>query len=221
MSVGRRLGVFLVSSTLLTACVSLSPAASPADSTTTPTGAPATTQAAPPTATATAPATPTAPAAATPATPTHPPHASVIPTSGIPTSQPTSDSGTAGDRLQLGDYQYVTMAEAEWSESGYQDFFEPTEGNVLYAFLMEFEGIDPEGSSYNPLYFDLTVNGADYNYYLFGKEPTLGSGDLTPGATANGWLTFEAPLAATVLLRYEPVMGLTGESAEWTVTVNQ
>ena len=139
------------------------------------------------------------------------------------TSQPTAgtDDGSVGEKIQLGDYQYVTMAEAEWSESGYPEFFAPAEGNVLYAFLMEFEGIDPEGSSYNPFYFDLIVDGFEYSYYLFGKEPMLQSGDLSPGATIRGWMTFEAPLADTVLLRYEPVMGLAGDSVEWTVTVTQ
>ena len=126
-----------------------------------------------------------------------------------------------GEKIRVADYQYVTMAEAEWSDSGYQDFFEPAEGNVLYAFLMEFEGIDPEGSSYNPFYFKLTADGFEYSYYLFGKEPTLQSGDLTPGATVRGWLTFEAPLADTVLLKYAPIFGLGGDTVEWTVTVNQ
>jgi hypothetical protein len=112
------------------------------------------------------------------------------------------------------------MADAEWSASGYREFFEPAEGNVLYAFLMEFEGIDPEGSSYNPLYFKLTVDGTEYTWYLFGKEPELGSGDLAAGETIQGWLTFEAPLVDSVVLRYEAVGGLVGDPVEWTVTVN-
>jgi hypothetical protein len=113
------------------------------------------------------------------------------------------------------------MADAEWSETGYQEFFEPAEGNVLYTFLMEFEGLDPDGSSYNPLYFTFTIEGTEYDWYLFGKEPSLQSGELEPGATASGWLTFEAPLADTVVLTYVPVSGLVDGSAEWTVTVNQ
>ena len=55
----------------------------------------------------------------------------------------------------------------------------------------------------------------------FGKDPKLESGELEPGGTASGWLTFEAPLADTVVLLYEPVSGMIDGSAEWTVTINQ
>ena len=113
------------------------------------------------------------------------------------------------------------MADAEWSATGYQEFFEPAEGNVLYTFLLEFEGIDPDGSSYNPLDFTLTADGTEGTWYLFGKDPKLDSGELEPGATASGWLTFEAPLADSVVLLYEPVSGMIDGSAEWTVTINQ
>ena len=158
---------------------------------------------------------PTRTAAITPTVTLPPP-----PTSGA-IAPASPGEGSVGEKIRVADYQYVTMAEAEWSDSGYQEFFEPAEGNVLYAFLMEFEGIDPEGSSYNPFYFKLNADGFEYSYYLFGKEPTLQSGDLTPGATVRGWLTFEAPLADTVLLKYEPIFGLGRDTVEWTVTVNQ
>lgn len=130
-------------------------------------------------------------------------------------------SGSAGEKITVGDYQYVTMLNAEYTTDGYSEVFQPDEGNAMYAFELEFEGIDPSGSSYNPLYFDLEVAGVEYSNAILGaKEPTLGFGELEPGATASGWLSFEAPLADEIILRYEPVLGLAGNSVEWLVTVN-
>jgi hypothetical protein len=138
-----------------------------------------------------------------------------------PTAPPASP-GSVGDRIEVSGYQYLTLAESEYSTDGYSEFFAPDEGNVIYAFLFEFEGLDPDGSSYNPLYFDLTVDGTEFKTaFLGGKEPTLKSGQLQPGATASGWISFNAPLADEVILKYEPVLGLAGNAVEWTVTVVQ
>jgi hypothetical protein len=153
-------------------------------------------------------------------TATPPPAVSSAPTD-VPSPSASGDvSGSAGERITIGDYQYVTMLNAEYSTEGYSEIFKPDEGNAIYAFELEFEGLDPSGSSYNPLYFDLVVGGVEYSNALLGaKEPTLGSGELDPGATASGWLSFEAPLADEIVLRYEPVLGLAGNSVEWLVTV--
>lgn len=134
-------------------------------------------------------------------------------------SPTVAPGGSVGSKIQIGDFQYVTLVEAEWSESGYSEFFAPEDGNVIYAFLLEFEGIDPSGSSYNPFYFDLIADGFEFNYSAVGKEPALGSGDLQPGRTIRGWMSFEAPLTEQVVLKYEPVLGLEGDTVEWTVNV--
>lgn len=138
-----------------------------------------------------------------------------------PSASPAGDvSGSAGEKIKVGDYQYITMVDAEYSAEGYSEFFAPDEGNVIYAFEVEFEGLDPSGSSYNPLYFDLDVAGVEYHTSILGaKEPTLGSGDLQPGSTASGWISFDAPLADEIILKYEPVLGLAGNAVEWLVTV--
>lgn len=135
-------------------------------------------------------------------------------------SAPPASPGSLGDRIEVSGYQYLTLAESEYSTDGYSEFFAPHEGNVIYAFLFEFEGLDAEGSSYNPLYFDLTVDGVRFSTAILGgKEPTLDSGELQPGATASGWISFNAPLADQVILKYEPVMGLAGNAVEWNVEV--
>lgn len=141
----------------------------------------------------------------------------------VATDAPTAPPpGTVGDRIEVSGYQYLTLAESEYSTDGYSEFFAPDEGNVIYAFLFEFEGLDPEGSSYNPLYFDLTADGVKFSAaFLGGKEPTLDSGELQPGATASGWVSFNAPLADEVILKYEPVMGLAGNAVQWRVEVVQ
>ena len=135
-------------------------------------------------------------------------------------SAPPASPGNVGDRIEVSGYQFLTLAESEYSTDGYSEFFAPEEGNVIYAFLFEFEGLDPEGSSYNPLYFDLTVDGVRFSTAILGgKEPSLDSGELQPGATASGWISFNAPLADQVILKYEPVMGLAGNAVEWNVEV--
>ncbi len=141
--------------------------------------------------------------------------------SDAPSASPAGDvTGSADEKITVGDYQYITMLDAEYSTEGYTEFFKPDEGNAIYAFELEFEGLDPSGSSYNPLYFDLDVAGTEYQTsFLGGKEPTLGSGELQPGATASGWVSFNAPLADEITLRYEPVLGLEGNAVEWLVTV--
>jgi hypothetical protein len=209
---------------LVAGCVSVAPVTTPPAPTpiaqSTPTAQPTAVQTPTPTTAPTAPPT-TAPTDAPPES---------TPPSSTPTPEPTqtaaeptpaSSSGTGSDKIRLADYQYVTMADAEWSETGYREFFAPDAGNVVYAFLMQFEGIDPNGSSYNPLYFTLTVDGTEYSFWPLGKEPELGSGDLGAGETAEGWLSIQAPLAASVELKYEPVFGLAGDTATWTITVNQ
>jgi hypothetical protein len=207
-----------------TACVTVAPAATnapPSVPVATSTGRPPTSAPSVPqqTATATASPSPTPTLNPTVGPNTAPPASTAV---GTPGTSPGSDEGSVGEKIRLADYQYVTMADAEWSETGYDDFFEPAEGNVVYAFQMDFEGIAPTGSSYNPLSFKLIANNTEYTYALLtGKEPALTSGELAPGATASGWLSFEAPLVDTVLLRYEPVFGANGDSVEWTVTVNQ
>lgn len=163
-----------------------------------------------------------APTVAAPPTVTPAATAATAPTDAPSASPPGDTSGSQGEKITVGDYQYITMVDAEYSTDGYSDFFGPDEGNVIYAFLLEFEGIDPAGSSYNPLYFDLEVDGVEYNSALLGgKEPTLSSGSLQPGATIEGWISFDAPLADEILLQYEPVLGLAGNRVEWVVTVEQ
>lgn len=160
---------------------------------------------------------PTQRAAAVTAQPAPP---ATLPASTRPPAPPPGGIGRIGEKIQLGGYQYVTLTDAEFSSTGYGEFFEPDPGNYIYAVLVEFEGIDPSGSSYNPFYFKAVVDGFEYNFSAFGKEPALQSGELRTGQTVRGWMSFEAPVADLVTVVYDPVFGLEGDPIEWTFNVN-
>jgi uncharacterized protein DUF4352 len=134
------------------------------------------------------------------------------------TALPPSGSPGTGEKIRLGDEVFITLVESEYSTTGYSQFFKPAAGNIVYAFLVEFEGIDPAGASYNPLYFKLKAEGFEYNSTLLGgKEPKLSSSnDLAPGDTVRGWVSFEAPKVAESTLTYEPFLS---DKVSWTVTI--
>jgi hypothetical protein len=151
-----------------------------------------------------------APAATRPPRPTPTPTLAPVPPGG---------AGRLGVPVTIGQYQRVTIADAEYSRSGYNEYIKPDPGNLIYAVLAEFEGIDPSGSSYNPFYFKLVVDGFEYSYTPFGKDPQLQSGDLRPGQTVRGWVSFEAPDADRITVVYQPIFGLAGDPAEWTFNI--
>lgn len=121
---------------------------------------------------------------------------------------------STGDRVRLGDEEYMTVEKAE---KGYtSDLIKPAAGNINVSFLIAFEGINPSGASYNPFYFKAKDDsGFEYTYSPFGKEPSLSSSnDLQPGKIARGWMTFEIPKSAkTMTLTYTP--GFLGEPVEF------
>lgn len=121
------------------------------------------------------------------------------------TPEPPAQDATVGDRIQLGDNQYFTVKEVQiWPGD---DFIKADEGNQFVSMLVEVEGIDPEGSSYNPFFFSVKdSDGFEYNFSAFGSEPMLQSGnDLAAGDKVSGWVTFEMPTSVSeVVLTYQP-----------------
>jgi hypothetical protein len=128
----------------------------------------------------------------------------------------TAAPGThgVGDRVRLGDEEYITLEKAE---SGFtSDFARPKAGNVNVSFLFAFEGINPSGASYNPFFFKIQdADGFAYNYSAFGKDPQLSSSnDLKPGKIARGWMTFEVPKSSkTLTISFAP--GFLGAPVEF------
>lgn len=153
-------------------------------------------------------------AAASIVEPSLPVSSSVAPTT--PSASATASYGV-GDRVKLGDEEYISLEKAETGFTS--DFAKPGAGNVNVSFLVAFEGINPSGASYNPFFFKVKdASGFEYNYSAFGKEPQLSaSNDLQPGKVSRGWMTFEVPKASkTLTLSYTP--GFIGEPVEFVYT---
>jgi hypothetical protein len=122
--------------------------------------------------------------------------------------QPDNGGGGAakvGDKIKLGDEQYFTVKEVDrWPGS---DFIRPDAGMKFVAVLTQIEGINPEGSSYNPFFFTLRdTDGFEYEFSAFSKEPQLQSSNrLQAGEKVQGWVTFEVPKSTKqVVLIYSP-----------------
>jgi hypothetical protein len=112
-----------------------------------------------------------------------------------------------GDRIQLGNEEYITVTEVNLAVDTTGELFQPDAGNKFVAALVEIEGINPDGATYNPFFFKLRDDqGFEYNFSPFGMEPQLqSSNDLAPGETVRGWVNFEVPETATTLvLIYAP-----------------
>lgn len=119
-----------------------------------------------------------------------------------------------GDRIKLDDEEYFAVVEVDPAYKG-TDVFKPDADKLWVATLVEIEGINPNGASYNPFYFKVRDGeGFEYNFAAFGKEPQLqSSNDLKPGQKVKGWMTFEVPKTAEKLtLVYTP--GFLGEPVE-------
>jgi len=119
-----------------------------------------------------------------------------------------------GDRIKLDDEEYFAVVQVDPAFKG-DKIFKPEAGKLWVAALVEIEGINPNGASYNPFFFKVRdEQGFEYNFAAFGKEPALKSGnDLKPGQKVKGWMTFEVPKTAKALtLVYTP--GFLGEPVE-------
>ena len=134
--------------------------------------------------------------------------------SAAPPSATSAGAYKVGDRIKVGDEEYFTVSQVVPAFPG-NDVFKPAADKRWVAALVEIEGINPSGATYNPFYFKVRdEQGFEYNFAPFGKEPSLQSGnDLMPGHMVKGWMTFEVPATAkTLTLVYTP--GFLGETVE-------
>lgn len=133
--------------------------------------------------------------------------ASAAPTDAASTQPSPPAAYVIGDRIQLGEEEYFGVAEVDLAVPG-TDFIQPDPGNKWIAALVEIEGINPDGATYNPFFFKVRdEQGFEYDASLFGgKEPALqSSNELQPGTKIKGWVTFEVPETATTFaLVYAP-----------------
>ena len=82
-------------------------------------------------------------------------------------------------------------------------------GNVYVAVLVKIEAV--EDADYSPYYAKIRdASGFEYDWHVIPrKEPSLGSGELAPGDSVQGWVTFEVPSASLkkLTLIYDSVFG--------------
>lgn len=140
---------------------------------------------------------------------------SAAPTEATASSAPKpSGSYGIGDRIKLDEEEYFGVAEVDLDVPG-TAVIKPAAGSKWVAALVEIEGINPDGATYNPLFFKVRdAEGFEYNFSAFGKEPQLqSSNELKPGQKVKGWVTFEVPDSdGKLTLVYLP--GFIGEAVE-------
>lgn len=141
--------------------------------------------------------------------------ASVAPTeAAVSTAPEPSGAYGIGDRIKLEEEEYFGVAEVDLDVPG-TDVIKPAAGSKWVAALVEIEGINPDGATYNPFFFKVRdAEGFEYNFSAFGKEPQLqSSNELKPGQKVKGWVTFEVPDSdGKLTLVYLP--GFLGEPVE-------
>ena len=102
----------------------------------------------------------------------------------------------------------VTAPKAERWRQGKQDA-KPAKGNVYVAVLVRIEAVSD--ADYSPYYTKVRdKDGFEYDWLVIPrKEPGLGSGELAPGDSVQGWVTFEVPSASagSLTLVYDSLFG--------------
>ena len=131
---------------------------------------------------------------------------------------PGSDPQVLGSEpYRLGDAQpregaKVTLAEMHWSPRQVQRTSGP--GNTLVAILVRYQAIT-DGIDYATGYWRaIGEDGGSYEA-LADYAPALGSGELTPGEEAEGWVTFEVPRSTQLIEALESRDD--GEDLRWSL----
>ena len=86
----------------------------------------------------------------------------------------------------------ITVPKAERWKQG-KDDAKPEKGNAYVSVLIRIEA--EADSDYSPYYATLrNAQGFNYDWLVFPRrEPWLASGELAPGQSVQGWVTFEVP----------------------------
>lgn len=109
-----------------------------------------------------------------------------------------------GEAIVVDDAVRITVDQVE-EAAGYGGFSQPAEGNVYIQAFVTYEALG-DGVAYNPFDWQVFVDDTAVENFTFvgeGPEPTLGSGNLTEGRRAEGWLVYEVPSGGEVILSYK------------------
>jgi len=97
----------------------------------------------------------------------------------------------------------VTAAQVKQAKS-YGTYSKPAKGNVYLAVKYTYQALE-DGATYNPLDWQVFVDGTAVNNYTFvmdGPKPELQSGSLPKDRKAEGWVVYEVPAKGKVILSY-------------------
>jgi hypothetical protein len=133
-----------------------------------------------------------------------------------PTPRPTPSGPLQADigetvQITCGDdpCMKVTVSDPGFRNSYCGQYFcdEPQQSGWEYLQVYVKYRSQKDGSTYNE--FDWAIYAAgrqleSYAYTSEGPKPTLSSGSLPKGRTAEGWLIYEVPPRGRVVLSYEP-----------------
>ena len=105
----------------------------------------------------------------------------------------------------------VTVAKVEFKSTykdpeGYYNDVPDTKGNVFMAVYITYKATG-SNADYNLFDWNVYVNDTavdNFAYVLHGPSPELGSGDLSVGKMAAGWIVWEVPSKGHVTIEYQP-----------------
>lgn len=98
----------------------------------------------------------------------------------------------------------VSQHRSYTSSDGFMTDTPRTPGNVYIQARVTYTALK-NGVDYNPLDFDVFVNGTAVDNMTFvtsGPEPSLSSGTLSTGRRATGWVVYEVPPRGKVVMSY-------------------
>jgi tetratricopeptide (TPR) repeat protein len=99
-------------------------------------------------------------------------------------------------QFEIGGLKIIVNSSGQWND--YDEFIAPKQGYSYYVLNVTILNISNEIKYINPFNFTLIDGeGYKYNISLFGKDPSLVSGNLSPNDKTRGYLTFEVLRGAT------------------------
>lgn len=109
------------------------------------------------------------------------------------------------EEIEFGD-RIVAITDVEYSDGN--DFDKPQEGKEYVIVSVTIENDSDEEISYNPLHFKMQNSQGqieDKAFTVVDSDTALSSGDLAPGGSVSGTITFEQPKDdGELILIFEP-----------------
>lgn len=120
--------------------------------------------------------------------------------------------GQVGDRIESNGIALTVNSVS--ATDNVNDVFKPKEGNIFLVADVTIESVDKDPANYNPLYFKVKdADGFEYSYAFTSPDPSLKSGELSPGDKARGNVAFEVPTGATGLVLSYKAIDFSGDEA--------